>query len=147
MENDQLYEKELANVHLKSYEYKKVLDNQLYVKKPNCEGAVIDEYTKLSTIRLDSIGYCGSVYPVINLTEKNGRHFTDETQQKKICTPIVKCMICGSQSGIALEWKTNRKDEKGRKRIICLDCTFDVAEKKSVKKILKEDPCVDSSES
>ncbi len=149
MEDDQLYVKD-PNGRFTGQYFIEVLNNRLYKKSPVRGLGGQEQLMPVPLTKIDSIGYYGLVCPVIDLTKENGRHFTDETQQKKICTPIVKCMICESQSGIALEWETNRKDQKGRKRIICLDCTFDDAEKKRaekkrVEKSLQEDPCVDNS--
>ena len=147
MEDDQLYVKN-PNGRFTGQYFIEVPNNRLYKKSPLLGLGGRPQLERLMPApltKIESIGYYGLVCPVIDLTKENGRHFTDETQQKKICTPIVKCMICESQNGIALRWETNRKDGKGRKRIICMDCTFEDAENKWVENLSKEDPCVDNS--
>ena len=69
-----------------------------------------------------------------------------ETERKNGFVPPVKCMICEGVEGIAFEWETKRPLEKGNKRIMCLDCLFDNADKRTVKKHAKESTNINNNE-
>ena len=107
------------------------------------ENCVIEVYTtSMEKILVGHHHPKGRLTSFIDLTESNDIKY----QELRGSTGYqIKCMICDSTNGTALEWKTTRKDEKGAQRIICMDCIFENAEDKTVKKFLKEDPCVDNS--
>ncbi len=55
---------------------------------------------------------------------------------------ITKCMVCDTENSKGFEWETTRTFEQGKKRVACLDCLFDSADKKMIEKMAREDPYV-----
>ena len=54
-----------------------------------------------------------------------------------------KCMICDTKDSKTISWETAHILERGKKRVACLDCLFDSADKKMIEKMAKEDPFTD----
>ncbi len=73
--------------------------------------------------------------------DKNrGYNLSDIKPEEKI-----KCMGCNTQEGYAFIWHSRRSTEKGKQRIMCLDCVFDSMDKKIVAKLSTNDPCVNNN--
>ena len=90
-------------------------------------------------------------YMGISKVNSLGKHYTlpmiDLGEHNKINELPSKCMGCGGNEGHAFAWDSKRSIEKGKIRIMCLDCLFDSMDKKVVAKLSVNDPFVISTTS